>query len=400
MKRVLIVDDSLELGRWLQTALTTMDSQIQATVYPSGEEALLESSRRPVDVLITDIRLAGISGLELVRKIRKRYPGIRIIVITGMQDMSLEKQAKELGIDAFFRKPMDIPSFLQAVNACLIVENTPAVSSAAQPAPALPSQPLATRLETSTAPTSVAISSLTVLLDGLRKDVGALAVLLLDKEGQVVTKSGAFPDSSFEIRWPEALMETLRASIKISKLLESPQPRNLIAFQGSAFDLVLSPVGNYALVLALRTGRPILRLGLAFEEILNMQKNLLALAPAQASTGIPREPIPSPLPSHPVRELPVAPPLKTGPVAPPPAAQKAAPVAPPAPKPVDEPPSKEFAALFGGQGGLDTQDVDDFWATAAGAHSSGAGLTPGTDEITYEQARKMGLAPGLDEEKP
>ena len=397
MKRVLIVDDSLELGRWLQTALTTMDSQIQATVYPSGEEALLESSRRPVDVLITDIRLAGISGLELVRKIRKRYPGIRIIVITGMQDMSLEKQAKELGIDAFFRKPMDIPSFLQAVNACLKVENTPAVPPAAQPAPALPSQPPATRLETSTAPTSVAISSLTVLLDGLRKDVGALAVLLLDEDGQVVTKSGAFPDSSFEIRWPAALMETLRASIKISKLLESPQPRNLIAFQGSAFDLVLSPVGNYALVLALRTGRPILHLGLAFEEILNMQKNLLALAPVQASAGISREHIPAPLPSHPVRELPVAPALKTGPVAPPPAAQKAAPSAP---KPVDEPPSKEFAALFGGQGGLSTQDVEDFWATAAGAHSSGAELTPGSDEITYEQARKMGLAPGLDEEKP
>jgi DNA-binding response OmpR family regulator len=390
MKRVLIVDDSLELGRWLQTALTTMDAQIQATVYPSGEEALLDSSRRPVDVLITDIRLAGISGLELVRKIRKRYPGIRIIVITGMQDMSLEKQAKELGIDAFFRKPMDIPSFLEAVNACLRVENAPDAPPVVQPPP----QPPAASPAISTARTSATVSSLTTLLDGLRKDLGALAVLLLDENGKLITKSGAFPDSAFEIRWPESLMETLRATLKISNLLGSPQPRNLMAFQGAAFDLVLSPVGNYALVLALRTGRPILRLGLAFEEILNIQKNLLALANA------PQEPVSFLMPSLPVRELPVAPAQKTSPLAPPPVSSKAAPAAAAASKLVDEPPSKEFAALFGEQGGLDTQDVEDFWATAAGAHTSGASQTPGSDVLTYEQARKMGLAPGLDEEKP
>ncbi len=118
MKRVLIVDDSLELGRWLKTALSQSDPQIQATVYPSGEEALLESSRRPVDVLVTDIRLAGMSGLELVRKIRKRYPGIRVIVITGMQDMSLEKQAKELGIRRIFPQAHEYP-FLPGCGQCL-----------------------------------------------------------------------------------------------------------------------------------------------------------------------------------------------------------------------------------------------------------------------------------------
>ena len=150
MKRILIVDDSLELGRWLQTLLTQLDPQIQATVYPSGEEALLESSRRPVDVLVTDIRLAGISGLELVHKIRKRYPGIRVIVITGMQDMSVEKQAKELGIDAFFHKPMDIPSFLEAVNACLKVDTSQAVPQDQGQPPAPTLQSPAARTENAT----------------------------------------------------------------------------------------------------------------------------------------------------------------------------------------------------------------------------------------------------------
>ena len=404
MKRILIVDDSLELGRWLQTVLTQLDPQIQATVYPSGEEALLESSRRPVDVLVTDIRLAGISGLELVRKIRKRYPGIRVIVITGMQDMSLERQAKELGIDAFFRKPMDIPSFLEAVNACLKVDAGQAVPPDHGQLPAPPLQPPAARPEVATSSSQLgtlpptwtpsemhaptAISSLTVLLSGLRKDLGALAVLLLDENGRVLARSGSFPDSSFEARWPEALIETVRATLKVSKLLEAPAPRNLIALQGMAFDLVL----------ALRTGRPTLRLGLAFEEILNMQKNLLALVTAQdpvdVAAAIPAEAKPSPLPVIPVVEPAPVFRRKTGPLAAKTVTQK---VEPPVAHPVDEPLSADFMALFQEKAGLNTQDVDSFWETAAGTETP---LIPGSDAITYEQARKMGLAPGLEEEKP
>jgi CheY-like chemotaxis protein len=412
MKRVLIVDDSLEVGRWLQTALTQSDPQIQATVYPSGEEALLESSRRPVDVLVTDIRLAGISGLELVRKIRKRYPGIRVIVITGMQDISLEKQAKDLGIDAFFHKPMNIPSFLDAVNACLRVDPGQAapVDHASPPAPGARSEippasssPAPGPIPSGTTPPAVthassAISSLNILLSGLRRDLGALGVLLLDDSGRVLARSGVFPDSSFEDRWPTALIETVRATLKVSTLLGSPQPRNLIALQGMAFDLVLAPVGSYALVLALRTGRPTLRLGLAFEEILNMQKNLMALVtveePAEIAAVIPAEIKPSPPPEKPVEKPALVYRRRTGPlssksVAP----QAAAPVVPQ----VDEPPSADFAALFQEKGGLNSVDVDSFWETAAGSDTPPA---PSSDAITYEQARKMGLAPGLDEEKP
>jgi len=391
MKRVLIVDDSLELGRWLQTALTQMDTQIQAAVFPSGEEALLDSSRHPVDVLVSDVRLAGISGLELVRKFRKRFPGIRVIVITGIQDINIEKQAKELGIDAFFRKPMNIPSFLEAVNACLKVETGQTIP-VNPPQPVAPPPPPALRAENFT--DSAAISKLTVLLSGLRADLSALAVLLLDESGQVLAKSGNFPDSSFENRWSESLMETVRATIRVSKLLESPQPRNLVALQGLAFDLIISPVGSYALVLALRSGRPTLRLGLAFEEILNIQKSLLALASSLAASESPLESKPPLPPAQPVRETSATAALKTEPLPKPAAPQKATLPS----RPADEPPSEEFAALFHETTGLDTQDVETFWETATG--SADTTQAPGSDAITYEQARKMGLAPGLDEENP
>jgi hypothetical protein len=300
---------------------------------------------------------------------------------------------------------MNIPSFLDAVNACLKVETGQSAPPEPQPAPP---QPQVARPETRSVPAptltqsetyaSSAISNLTILLSGLRKDLGALAVLLLDENGRVLARSGSFPDSSFENRWPEALMETVRATIKVSKLLESPQPRSLVALQGMAFDLVISPVGSYALVLALRTGRPTLRLGLAFEEILNIQKNLLSLVPtqaaAEAASVIQPEAKLSPLPQQLSREPPPPAVPRTGPLAP-----KAAPfkTAPLVVQKVDEPISAEFAALFQEKAGLDTQDVEAFWDNAA---SVGTPVVPGSDAITYEQARKMGLAPGLDEEKP
>ncbi len=214
----------------------------------------------------------------------------------------------------------------------------------------------------------------------------------------MVARSGSFPDSSFEDRWPEALVETVRATLKVSNLLGSPSPRNLVALQGMAFDLVLAPVGSYALVLALRTGRPTLRLGLAFEEILNIQKNLLSLvtaqAPAPAAAALPPEAKPAPLPVKPVWEPAPAARRRTGSLSPKNAHPKeAAPVV----RQVDEPPSAEFAALFGEKAGLNSKDVEAFWETAAGSDTP---LAPGSDAITYEQARKMGLAPGLDEEKP
>ena len=194
MKRVVIVDDSLELGRWLQAALIQLDAQIQAPVFPSAEEAMLEATRHPVDVLVTDIRLPGMTGFELVRKMRKRYPGIKVIFITGLQDSGLKKQAEDLGADAFFHKPMDIPSFLNAVNACLSVERE---SDAASSVPTQPLRETAQPL----VPESLPPEGLVALLSNLRASLTALAALLLDADGKIVAKTGHFPDSAFDHLW-------------------------------------------------------------------------------------------------------------------------------------------------------------------------------------------------------
>ena len=93
MKRVIIVDDALDLGRVLQTLMLTVSTELSISVVPSAEEAVLEASRRPVELLVSDIRLPGISGLELVKKIRQKQPGVKVIFITGLSDGPVVQQA-------------------------------------------------------------------------------------------------------------------------------------------------------------------------------------------------------------------------------------------------------------------------------------------------------------------
>jgi DNA-binding response OmpR family regulator len=396
MKRVLIVDDSLELGRWLQAALTQLDAQIQAPVYPSAEEAMLEATRHPVDVLVTDIRLPGMTGFELVRKMRKRYPGIKVIFITGLQDAGLRKQAEDLGAEAFFHKPMDIPSFLNAVNACLSVERETVPTVTLQPQP-LPAEP-AEGLEADSLPAE----GLVALLSTLRASLTALAALVLDSDGKIVAKTGHFPDSAFDHLWIMPLVEAVKASNKVSRLMETPVAKNILAFQGVAFDLVLASIGDYALVLVLRSGRPALRLALAFEEIMTAQKDLLAFlnSPAVGKPPAPAAPLQKSPSNQGISPAPWSGSLQMPEVGPTPEPRRLSSEGVSEQRSVeevvpDETSAADFDAIFQKASPLKAEDVDAFWdsAASAGTDSSASG------GISYDQARQMGLASGLEEEK-
>jgi len=61
--RILIVEDQREVSRLLRTSLETLEYDLEVVEIPSGEEAILDASRKKVDMLVSDFRLAGISGI-------------------------------------------------------------------------------------------------------------------------------------------------------------------------------------------------------------------------------------------------------------------------------------------------------------------------------------------------
>ncbi|PWH14332.1 MAG: hypothetical protein DDG59_13175 [Anaerolineae bacterium] len=113
--KILIVDDQREVRRMLKAAL---EAQFQSAILqdvPSAEEAMVLLSQDRFDLLVVDVRLAGMSGLEMVEKARRRQPNLNIVVVTGVNDPAIHKQLEQAPIQAWFRKPLPMEEFLTCV---------------------------------------------------------------------------------------------------------------------------------------------------------------------------------------------------------------------------------------------------------------------------------------------
>jgi DNA-binding NtrC family response regulator len=122
--RVLLVDDQRQVTRMLRTSLELSGRQFDIVDVTSAEEGLREMERGPVDLVVTDLRLPEMSGLELIARIRQTHPGMRAILVTGQPTRQVEAQARALGVVAFIPKPVSTTLFLQAVDRALVEEQT------------------------------------------------------------------------------------------------------------------------------------------------------------------------------------------------------------------------------------------------------------------------------------
>jgi DNA-binding response OmpR family regulator len=285
MKKVMIVDDSLELGRLLKASLLVMDPTLKVVVVPSAEEAILESSRIPMDLLVTDIRLPGISGIDLVRKIRARRPVVKIMMITGLSDVHLIQQAKELAVDAFFRKPLQMPEFIEAARNCLGISSvapdvTAQVESLSLAVPEdevkhkkrrevklSQEEELPDLLEL--IPAQAPAKTLPDILTDLRHSLGALAVLVVDERGHVLAEAGEPPDGGIIEKIISAWMAVHSPSLTLGALLKTGMPEVVQALRGDNFNILFAPLGMYSLGVVLPVGKSALRLALAFEAVLD-----------------------------------------------------------------------------------------------------------------------------------
>lgn len=118
IKRVLLVEDNLPVLQALCEHLSEDFDVISAT---NGEEALELLSGEyfgKVNIVVTDIIMPIMDGLELTKKIKKDYPGLPVIVITGY---SQKKTAKAAGnkADYFLKKPFDVAELIVKINEIL-----------------------------------------------------------------------------------------------------------------------------------------------------------------------------------------------------------------------------------------------------------------------------------------
>ncbi len=108
IKKILIVDDEETLTFSLYQAFIKAPYDCEVVTASSGEEALDKFDGGFFDLVITDIAMPGIDGLELLSIIKSRSPETKVIIITAYGTDEREERAYKIGADKYIEKPFDI----------------------------------------------------------------------------------------------------------------------------------------------------------------------------------------------------------------------------------------------------------------------------------------------------
>ncbi|MFC5701620.1 response regulator [Cohnella faecalis] len=120
MRNVMIVDDESLVRIGLQSMIDWESRGYRITgVFKNGEEALAAATRQPFDVVLTDIRMPGMDGFELIRELRKLSPSLHVIVLSSYNDFEYTRQAIQLGVKDYISKYEMEPDELLRVLASL-----------------------------------------------------------------------------------------------------------------------------------------------------------------------------------------------------------------------------------------------------------------------------------------
>lgn len=115
--RILVMEDDVNIGRGLATVLTDANYSVQ--VANDGQSALDAFKQDDFDLLIADIRLPDMNGLDVIKQVRRHTPNTKIIVITGFVSTSVAVDAMHNGVSDFLPKPFSENQIIKSVKTTL-----------------------------------------------------------------------------------------------------------------------------------------------------------------------------------------------------------------------------------------------------------------------------------------
>ena len=338
VRRILLIEDQPDIRGLLRSALGTLRApDIETFEAASGEQAIHEFARRPIDLLVLKSRLPDIPAIELMHGLRAGRPNLRFIVITEASDRGKRDEMANAGAAAVFEKPVPLGDFLDAVERGLGL--TPTIFPLEEASGAQARQP-----------------RISDLLANLRQDVKAEGVFLINERGLVAVRAGGLRDGSMEVSLISGLAAIFSAGLKVARSHRQSALRQYAVFQGESEDLILMPVDQrYALLLAghdLAPGEGRSRSLDAMRAVCAQLQESLSEAEATDEEVPPAQPVTAVANSRPV-------------------------------KMDDLLPDASGHAVR-------SEDLDSFWDKAS-AQSTEAPSDP--DALSYEEARKLGLTP-------
>jgi CheY-like chemotaxis protein len=115
LKRVLIVDDEETLTWSMAKSLSKDKDKYEVLIANNGREALGLLKKQKIDLVISDIRMPDINGLDLLVKIKKEYPQTKVIIMTAYGSSDVQKEANRRGSLFYVEKPFEISEIRKVI---------------------------------------------------------------------------------------------------------------------------------------------------------------------------------------------------------------------------------------------------------------------------------------------
>ena len=112
--KVLLVDDEEDFVRTMAERMEMRD--LGSNVALDGEQALTMLEDEIPDVMVLDLRMPGMGGMEVLRQVKEHYPAIAVIIMTGHGSDEEEVEARRLGAFEYLRKPVDFNDLMETIS--------------------------------------------------------------------------------------------------------------------------------------------------------------------------------------------------------------------------------------------------------------------------------------------
>ena len=111
--KVLMVDDEEDFVKTMAERLEMRD--VSPDIALTGEQALERVADDIPDVMVLDLKMPGIDGMEVLKRVRKAYPQVQVVILTGHGSEKDEAEARRLGAFAYLQKPVDMEKLVKTL---------------------------------------------------------------------------------------------------------------------------------------------------------------------------------------------------------------------------------------------------------------------------------------------
>jgi DNA-binding NtrC family response regulator len=115
--RLLVVDDEAIVGKRLKQVFSKMGYEIET--YTDAASGMAAMAEKPFDIVVTDLKMDGMDGMEVLKRVRSMNPRTQVIIITGYASPDTAELAQQQGVFEFLAKPFRLDELKQVISRAL-----------------------------------------------------------------------------------------------------------------------------------------------------------------------------------------------------------------------------------------------------------------------------------------